>query len=77
MFFFDLKDIPSNLNKREKYNELYKSEQHLNQLITDSRKELDMLKTNAETIEKYAREKYMMKKDNEDLFIINDQAKIK
>jgi len=30
-----------------------------------------MLRTNAQTIEKYARENYMMKKDNEDLFIVN------
>ena len=40
------------------------------QQIADTRKELDLLMTNAQTIEKYAREKYMMKKDNEDLFIV-------
>jgi cell division protein FtsB len=31
---------------------------------------LDLLKTNPETLEKYAREKYLMKKDNEDLYIV-------
>jgi cell division protein FtsB len=31
---------------------------------------LALLKTSAKTIEKYAREKYYMKKDNEDLFIV-------
>ena len=36
--------------------------------ITDTRKELDQLKINAFTIEKYAREKYLMKRDNEDLY---------
>ena len=71
MFFFDPKDIASDFNRRAKYNELQKSERHLNLLISDTRKELDLLKTNAQTIEKYAREKYMMKKDNEDLFIVN------
>ena len=40
-------------------------------------KELDLLKTNAQTIEKYAREKYLMKKDNEDLFIVNTTTTIK
>ena len=34
------------------------------------RKELDQLKSNPATLEKYAREKYLMKKDNEDLFVV-------
>ena len=71
MVFFDPKDISSDLYKQAKYKSLQKSEEHLNQLITDTRTELDLLKTNSRTIEKYAREKYMMKKDNEDLFILN------
>ncbi len=33
-------------------------------------KELDQLKSNPVALEKYAREKYMMKRDNEDLFIV-------
>jgi cell division protein FtsB len=77
MFFFDPKDIPSDVEKRTKLNELQKSEQHLDQLITDSHKELNLLKNDAQSIEKYAREKYMMKKDNEDLFIVNSPAESK
>ena len=38
--------------------------------IKTVRKELDQLKSNPATLEKYAREKYMMKKDNEDLFVV-------
>ena len=68
--FFDLKDILSDFERREKLNDLQKSEQHLKQLITESHQELNLLKNNAQSIEKYAREKYMMKKDNEDLFIV-------
>jgi cell division protein FtsB len=44
-------------------------------MIKETRGELDLLKTNAQTIEKYAREKYYMKKDNEDLFIVNPEEK--
>ena len=54
--------------------QLRKTEARASQQIADTRKEDDMLKTNAQTIEKYAREKYMMKKDNEDLFIINPSS---
>jgi cell division protein DivIC len=38
--------------------------------ILTVRKELDQLKSNPATLEKYAREKYMMKRDNEDLFVV-------
>ena len=70
MLFFDPKDILSDFERRDKLNELQSSELHLKQLITKSHQELDLLKNNAQSIEKYAREKYMMKKDNEDLFIV-------
>ncbi|MEO5944712.1 MAG: septum formation initiator family protein [Ferruginibacter sp.] len=70
MLFFDPKDwglISARINKLE---DLQKSEQQLTKQITDTKKELTLLKTSAQTIEKYAREKYYMKKDNEDLFIV-------
>ena len=77
MFFFDPKDIPSDFARKCKLNELQKSEQHLNQLIAETSKDLNLLKTSPQTIEKYARENYLMKKDNEDVFIINNAAEPK
>ena len=70
MVFFDPKDVLSDLERRDKLNELQTSELHLKEQISDTRQELDLLKNNAQSIEKYAREKYLMKKDNEDLFIV-------
>lgn len=72
MVFFDPKDISSGLNRWNKYKELQESEKKLMTRIEETKTELGQLKNNARTIEKYAREKYMMKKDNEDLFIINE-----
>lgn len=77
MLFFDPKDILSDFERRDKLSDLQKSELHLKQLITESRQELDLLQKNTTSIEKYAREKYMMKKDNEDLFIIKSTAENK
>lgn len=71
MFFFDPKDWGVAFNKNAKLKELQKSEAHLTKTILETKQELDQLKTNAQTIEKYAREKYLMKKENEDLFIIS------
>ena len=77
MIFFDPKDILSDIERRDKLNELQTSELHLKQQITDAKQELDLLKNNAQSIEKYAREKYLMKKDNEDLFIVSTESQDK
>jgi cell division protein DivIC len=68
--FFAENDIPSSFKRVKTLNNLQQTEQHLNKRIADTRKDLDLLKTNPQTIEKYARESYMMKKDNEELFIV-------
>lgn len=75
MFFFDPKDWGLIYERKMKLNDLEKSEAHLDIQIRETRKELTQLKTNAQTIEKYAREKYYLKKDNEDLFIVNSDDK--
>ena len=77
MFFFDPKDWGLAVDKSLKLKELQKSEEHLTKTIKETKEELDQLKTNAQTIEEYAREKYLMKKENEDLFIIAASANIK
>lgn len=71
MAFFDIKDWSTEIKRTVKYNELQQSELHLSKIIAETKGELSQLKTNAQTIEKYAREKYLMKKDNEDLFVIS------
>ena len=70
--FLDTKnDLFSQYDRFNRSKELTKNENHLGKQITETRTELNLLKTNALSIEKYAREKYLMKKDNEDLFIIS------
>lgn len=75
MSFFDLKDWGLISARKSKLKDLEKSEQHLTAEIKETRQELELLKTSAQTIEKYARENYHMKKDNEDLFIVNTTTK--
>jgi cell division protein DivIC len=47
-------------------------EYYQNKIAEDSER-LKELKTNKENLEKFAREQYLMKKDNEDVFIIVDE----
>lgn len=71
MLFFDDRDLYITcIKQRHELNDLRKSKQYYESRIADTQKELDQLKVNAFTIEKYAREKYLMKRDNEDLFIV-------
>jgi len=74
MVFFDRNDVITQFNRYRHAKSLNKNEVQQVKLIGETRKELDLLITNSQTIERYAREKYMMKKDNEDLFIIAPSA---
>lgn len=75
MLFFDPKDWVLIHDRQTKLNELEKSEAHLTMQIKETEKELSQLKTNAQTIEKYAREKFHLKKENEDLYLVNSEEK--
>lgn len=70
MMFFDRNDVPLQLSRIREVNKLEQNEKAMTLLIANTSKELEQLKTNPATLEKYAREKYLMKKDNEDLYII-------
>lgn len=74
MLFFDRNDITLQLKRVNELKKLQESEKVMDKQISDTKQELSLLKTNPETLEKYAREKYMMKKDNEDLFIITPDS---
>ncbi len=66
----------NNLNERRKntreYNQLLEEKDYYMKKIEEDRKRIQELKTNNENLEKFAREQYLMKKDNEDIFIIVD-----
>lgn len=71
MFFFDRNDFFSQFERINRSAALKDMEEKKGKMIAETKKESFLLKTSAQTIEKYAREKYLMKKDNEDLFIIS------
>jgi cell division protein DivIC len=76
MLFFDDRDIyVTYFKQRHELKALEESKRYYEQQIALTKNELDQLKINTATIEKYAREKYLMKRDNEDLFIIEPPKK--
>lgn len=71
ILFFDARDfITSHFREKGELRKLEQSKKYYEQQITTTQHELEQLKSNPALLEKYAREKYLMKKDNEDLFLI-------
>ncbi|HWY98390.1 MAG TPA: septum formation initiator family protein [Bacteroidia bacterium] len=71
--FFDRNDLISEIKLVYKINKL-KTERSYYQKQTDAAtQDLKELQTNPANLEKFAREKYLMKKDNEDVYVIVDQ----
>jgi cell division protein FtsB len=68
--FFDDRDLITNVRHQQELRQLNKSKDHYSELILQAKQELNQLKEDPYMLEKYAREKYRMKKKNEDLFIV-------
>jgi cell division protein DivIC len=73
MLFLDKNDVFTQFGRTKELKQLQQSRQHYTSQIAAEQKELQALKTNPATLEKYAREKYLMKRDNEELFIIPEK----
>ena len=72
LLFFDRNDLFIQWNRTGQLRELQQSKKYYEEKIAAEKAELERLKSNPATIEQYAREKYLMKKDNEDLFIVKE-----
>ncbi|MES2060669.1 MAG: septum formation initiator family protein [Bacteroidota bacterium] len=75
MIFFDKNDLFSQYEYHQQLDKL-KQEQVFYKTETEKvNKDLDELTSDKAKLEKFAREKYLMKKDNEDIFVIVHEKK--
>ncbi len=70
MMFFDRNDFASQRRSKEHLQELRQSIDYLHAEITRMDSERVGLLQNPEALEKFAREKYRMKRDGEDLYVL-------
>lgn len=71
ILFFDARDfISTHFREKQELKKLEQSKKYYEQQIATTKLELEQLKSNPALLEKYARERYLMKKDNEDLYLI-------
>lgn len=70
MLFFDKNDMLTQMHRKRELNALEESKAYYTEEIAKEKKISEELRSNPAAIEKYARENYLMKRDNEDIFII-------
>ena len=75
LIFFDRNDLLSQYEYRQQLNKLKAEHEFYTKETADVQKQLNELTSNKEKLEKFAREKYLMKKVNEDIFVIVPEKK--
>ncbi|MEO0310679.1 MAG: hypothetical protein RIQ89_336 [Bacteroidota bacterium] len=75
---FDKNDFVRQYKDQQKLNSLQRELKYYENEATASRERMNELFSNTQNLEKFAREKYLFKKDNEEIFVIvRDQENIK
>ncbi|MCR5469790.1 MAG: septum formation initiator family protein [Prevotella sp.] len=70
--FLDDNSVLSHIHNMDRIGELEKEINHYNELNQQNKQRIKELQTNPKAIEKVARERYFMKADDEDIFVLSD-----
>ena len=73
LIFFDQFNLVDRYQSLHAMRQLQRDKAYFEKKIKEDTQRLKELKTNRENLEKFAREQYLMKKDNEDIFVFVDK----
>lgn len=73
MLFIDANDLITQFKLNQQRKNLESEKAYFQEKIVEVRKEREELLSNDKLLEKFAREKYLMKKPSEDLYIIVEE----
>lgn len=71
--FFDMNNLVERFRLNKELKQIEKDKVYYHQRIDEDAARLKELQTNDQNLEKFAREQYLMKRDDEDVFIIVHQ----
>lgn len=71
--FFDQNNLITQIQYRMELDKLEEERKFYQEEIESIQSDLDDLQRNPKSLEKFAREKYLMKKDNEEIFVIVEE----
>ncbi|HRH51236.1 MAG TPA: septum formation initiator family protein [Panacibacter sp.] len=74
ILFTDHNNLFEQNDRKQELKELQAKKEYYQQEIAKTKKELADLSSNPAALEKYAREKFYMKRDNEDVFLVEAPA---
>jgi cell division protein FtsB len=74
MLFFDQRDYFQQKASTEELNKLETATKYYKDEISKTKKDLNSLQNDPTSIEKFARERYLLKRDGEDVFIFDDTS---
>ncbi len=77
LFLFDSNNVLDQMKQQKELNQLKSDKEYYQKRIKEDSQKLKELETDSKSLEKFAREQYLMKKENEDLFIVIDKNKKK
>lgn len=75
MLFFDQRDIFLQKERAKELKKLEDAKAYYNKEIQNTKTQLDNLQTNPRSIEKFARERYLLKREGEEVFVFEDSTK--
>ena len=75
VIFFDKNDLKTELELRREVMQLEEERNYFAREIHIITSDIKELYTTPKTLEKFAREKYLMKRDNEEIFVIVEEEK--
>jgi cell division protein FtsB len=75
MTFFDKNDLLSQYQYHQQVTKLEEERDFYKEETDKVSKDLEELTSNPQQLEKFAREKYLMRKDNEDVFVVVKEKK--
>lgn len=70
ILFLDRNDVFNQLQRRQELKKLEEKKKYYQQEIDKTQTDLNSLQNNPQALEKFAREKFYLKKSNEDVFIV-------
>ena len=73
IFLFDNNNLIDRFHYMKNLRQLERDREYYQERIEEDRRKLNELKTSNENLEKFAREQYFMKRENEDVYIIVDE----
>lgn len=73
MLFFDHNNLFLHLGYRKELSELKDNKKYYQEQIDKTRTEVDLIKKDPRWVEKVAREQYLMRRENEDVYLIKEK----